>query len=152
MKEGKKASMWFVHLEGVRRLQSKEGLDPEELQHLQQQLSLPTEEGIEIYPVVLVVHFVNHYFVVVADYEGEVMYVFGRHTNQELAGVYVQEEEDWVTWHGNFIWKNLPNLFQWEECSQKPSAIFSVSWPQVGDTLLPLFSATDERGCLNRMG
>jgi hypothetical protein len=152
MKERKNGSMWFVYLEGVRCLQSEEGPNQEELQHLRQQLSLPNKEDTEIYPVVLVVHFVDHYFVVLADYEGDVMYVFGRHIDEDLAGVCLQDEEDWRQWHGDFLWKHLPILFQWESCSPEPGAIFSVSWPQVGDTSIPLFDGTDRWGCANRMG
>jgi hypothetical protein len=46
-------------------------------------------QGIHICPVIFVVYFASHYFVVVMDYEEDVMYVVGKHTTQELAGVYL---------------------------------------------------------------
>ena len=123
--------MWFLHLEGVHCLQSISGPEARELQHLQQQLGLTNEEVINVQPMIFIVHYVDHYFVVVAHYEEDVVYVFGRHIAAELAGVYSQDEEDWGKWHGNLLWMRLPKLFQWEGCSSAPSIILSVNWPQV---------------------
>jgi hypothetical protein len=131
--------MWFLHLEGIWCFQTKNGLTKGELQELQKQLCLPMDEDIEFHPVVLVVFFVNHYFVVVVDYVGDAMYVFGRHTAEHLAGVNVQGEEDWRAWRGHFLWTHLRKLFQWDEegCSLVPGVILAVNWPQVSDKLLP---------------
>ena len=131
MKEKNHVSMWFLHLEGVRSLQSISGPEANELRHLRGQLGLTNEEDVNVRPVIFIVHHVDHYFVVVADYEEDVMYVYGRHVTLELAGVYSQDEEDWGKWHGNLLWMRLPKLFQWEGCSLTPSAILSVNWPQV---------------------
>ena len=42
----------------------------------------------------VILHFVNHYFVVVLDYTGDAVYVYSRHTTEELAGVHIMKEED----------------------------------------------------------
>jgi hypothetical protein len=83
---------------GVHCLHLISGPKARELQHLWQQLGLTNEEVIDVWPIV---HYVDHYFVVVADYEENVMYVFGQHIALELAGVYLQDKEDWGKWHGN---------------------------------------------------
>jgi hypothetical protein len=133
MKEKNLSLMWFVHLEGVHCFQTEKGPNEEELRHLRQQLCIPANENIEDRPVVVVVHFVDHYFVAVGDYEADVMYVFGRHTNADLAGVYVQDDEDWRKWRGHFLWIHLPKLFGWESRSMEPSVILSTNWEQVGN-------------------
>jgi hypothetical protein len=132
MKEKSHAFMWFLHLEGVRSFQMQQGPDEDELRHLRQQLCIP-EENVEDRPVVLVVHFVDHYFVVVGDYESGVMYVFGRHVSADLAGVSVQDDKDWRAWRGHFLWIHLPKLFGWKRTSAEPSVIFAINWEQVGD-------------------
>jgi hypothetical protein len=133
MNEKNHAYMWFIHLEAVRCFQTEDGPGEEELRHLRQQLCLPEDEDMKDQPVVLVVHFVDHYFVVVADYEGDVMYVFGRHVGQDLAGVYVQDDEDWRLWKGNFLWIHLPKLFRWEQTTKEPGVVLSLSWKQVSN-------------------
>ena len=129
--------MWFLNLEAVRSFQSEEGPEEDELSYLRQQLCLPRDEDIHLRPVVLVVYFASHYFVVVVDYEEDVMYVFGRHVAQELAGVYLQDEEDWREWQGDLLWIHLPRLFAWEGCSPMPNVILSINWFQVGACYVP---------------
>jgi hypothetical protein len=87
--------MWFLHLEGVHCLQLISDPEARELWHLRQQLGLSNEEVIDVRPVIFIVHYVDHYFVVVADYEEDVMYVFGQYLALELPGVYLQDEKDW---------------------------------------------------------
>lgn len=132
MKERNRAQMWFVYLEAINAFCTEEGPEEAELQYLRQQLCLPTDEDIQVRPVTLVMFYVDHYFVVVVDYAGDVMYTFGRHVNEELAGVYPHGEEDWRKWDGHWLWLHLPRLFQWEECSSAPNTVLSVNWPQVG--------------------
>ena len=139
MKERNHVFMWYLHLEGVRCLQSIEGPEEIELKYFRQNMCLPTEEVADVRPVVCIVHHVNHYFTVVADFEEDVMYVFGRHITPEFAGVGFQDEDDWEQWHGDFLWVHLPKLFQWEEFSMRPNLIVSVNWCQVGVKLLVVF-------------
>ena len=86
--------MWFVHLEVVRCFQKELGPNEDKLQHMRHQLCLPEDEDMKNQPVVIVVHYVDHYFVMVSDYEGDAMYVFRRHTSPDLAGVHMQDDED----------------------------------------------------------
>ena len=53
--------------------------------------------------MIFIVHCVDHYFVVVVDYEEDAMYVFGCHTTADQVGVYLQDDEDWEWWHGNSL-------------------------------------------------
>ena len=79
----------------------------------------------------VILFFVNHYFVVVLDYAGDAVYVYGRHITEELAGVHIVKEEDWLGWRGNLLWLHLPKLFQWERCSPEQGGVISVNWPEV---------------------
>ena len=94
--------MWFLHLEGACTLSTPEGPVDGELQYLQQQLCL-SKEHIDLHPVAVILFFVNHYFAVVFDYAGDAVYVYGRHTTEELAGVCIVKEEDWLGWGKSFV-------------------------------------------------
>ena len=120
--------------------------EEEELEHMRRQLCLPTDRVIKVQQVVVVVHHIDHYFVVVTDHTENVMYVFGRHVGEDLAGVYIQDEDDWRSWKGDLLWVRLPKLFQWEGCSLAPNLMLSVNWPQVGDQLLALILADEVHG------
>jgi hypothetical protein len=146
MKERIHACMWFVHVEGARRFQLENEPEEEELEHMRRQLCLPTDRVIKVQQVVVVVHHIDHYFVVVTDHTENVMYVFGRHVGEDLAGVYIQDEDDWRSWKGDLLWVRLPKLFQWEGCSLAPNLMLSVNWPQVGDQLLALILADEVHG------
>ena len=128
--------MWFVHVEVARRFQLEDDPEEGELEHMRGQLCLPTDGVIKIQPVVVVVHHIDHYFVVVADHTENAMYVFGRHVGEHLAGVYLQDEDDWRSWKGDLLWVRLPKLFRWARRSLAPNLMLSVNWPQVGDQLL----------------
>ena len=131
MKERNRACMWFLHLEAVKTFSTEEGPEQAELVHLREQLCLPAAEDIDLRPVVFVVVFVDHYFVVVIDYEEDVMYVFGRHINPALAGVYPHNEEDWMGWKGHLLWSHVRKLFRWDGHSMVPNVVVSTNWPQV---------------------
>ena len=103
--------MWFVHVEVARRFQLENDPEEGELEHMRGQLCLPTDGVIKIQPVVVVVHHIDHYFVVVADHTENAMYVFGRHVGEHLAGVYLQDEDDWRSWKGDLLWVRLAKLF-----------------------------------------
>lgn len=118
---------------------------------MRQQLCLPTDGVIKVQPVVVAVHHINHYFVVVANHAENAMYVFGRHVGQDLAGVYLQDEDDWRRWGGDLLWIRLPKLLQWEGCSPAPNLMLSVNWPQVGGQLLALSLVLTDK-CMSRMG
>jgi hypothetical protein len=152
MKERNNAHMWYLHLEAARCFRLEVGPTEEELQHFRVQLCLPTDE-VPIRPVVIVVHAFDHYFVVVLDYEGDAMYVFGRHVREDLAGVGLQDDADWRAWQGDWLWMNVPTLFRWEGFSIIPGVILSVNWPQVCISSFPLV-ATDGESLeqTNRMG
>ena len=125
--------MWFVHLEAVRPFCVEEGPEEAELQHLRRQLCLPMDEEMLVRPVLFIRFFINHYFVVVVDYEEDLMFTFGRHINTDQAGVYDHDAEDWQQWQGQWLWLHLKRLFQWEGCfSRAPNRVLSVNWPQVG--------------------
>jgi hypothetical protein len=130
MKEGNNAHMWFLHLEGARTLSTPQGPIDGELRYLRQELCLP-KGHIDLRPVAVILFFVNHYFVAVLDYAGDAVYVYGRHIAEELAGVHIVQEEDWLGWRGNLLWLHLPKLFQWERCSPEPGVVISVNWPEV---------------------
>ncbi|KIM72887.1 hypothetical protein PILCRDRAFT_15699, partial [Piloderma croceum F 1598] len=60
------------------------------------------------------------------------MYLFGRHVGEHLAGVYLQDEDDWRSWKGDLLWIRLPKLFKWAGCSLAPNLILAANWPQNG--------------------
>jgi len=129
--------MWFVHLEAVRAFCMEQGPEEAELKELRRQLCLPKDEEVPVRPVLFIRFFVNHYFVVVVDYEEDMMFTFGRHINPDLAGVYTHNEEDWHQWQGQWLWLHLQKLFQWECFSTAPNHVLSVNWEQVG--VIPAF-------------
>jgi hypothetical protein len=66
------------------------------------------------------------------------MYVFGRHVGEHLAGVYLQDEDDWRSWKGDLLWVRSAKLFRWAGSSLVPNLMLSVNWPQVGGQSLAL--------------
>ncbi len=140
MRERNHACMWFVHLEAVRAFCTEEGPEEVELQYLRRQVCLPMDEEVPVRPVVFIRFFVDHYFVVVVDYEENLMFTFGRHTNTDLAGVYPHDEEDLEQWQAQWLWLHLQRLFRWEGFSMAPNQVISVNWPQVGAFPLLLLS------------
>ena len=96
--------------------------------------------------MVVVVHHIDHYFVVVADHTENAMYVFGRHVREHLAGVYLQDKDNWRSWKRDLLWVRLPKLFRWAGSSLAPNLMLSVNWPQVGDQLLALILADKVHG------
>jgi len=94
------------------------------------------DEEVPVRPVLFIRFFVNHYFVVVVDYEEDMMFTFGRHINPDLAGVYTHNEEI-APVARTMVMATLAELFQWECFSTAPNHVLSVNWEQVG--VIPAF-------------
>jgi len=65
--------------------------------------------------------FVDHYFVVVVDYEEDLMFTFERHTTSDWAGVYSHDEEDFEAVASTMVVATLQRLFNGK----------AFQWPQI---------------------
>ena len=88
---------------------------------------------VPLRPVAFVIynHETRHYFTIIINYKLHHITTYGHHISSENAH-YAQEPEKWG---GQYIWKNICTLFNWELPERKPT-YWAIDWKQVRDQSL----------------
>jgi hypothetical protein len=128
LRTGETTKMWFLPLDYMHCCQSDEGPSIGQITGLRRLLSMPPrEEDLPMRPVAMVMHSINHYFVVVFDYKDGRLFTFGR-TSTKMSVRNTHLDPQWNP--DNVLWTNVQKLFGWQS-DYDYAAKWAVDWPQV---------------------
>lgn len=129
------ANVIYLNHRFVRRMQEQNPLEDEECQNILRSLGFHRSEDVPPLPVAMFIHFDQHYFVTVFDYELERINVYGRFGALEGHSCKMENHDPW---HGCMMYRNVGRLFRFREASQEP--IWEMlNWHQVEMTLHAFF-------------
>lgn len=128
----------------------------DELKFFRMDHFLPSYGLCPMIPVGFIVHSINHFFVVIFDYDRRTANVLGRFISAEGIAVAAEGGEkdpnDWNAWKGPQRWESIATLHGWEAGSPDDVRIIPKNWIQNGVDCGPIACSVLEQALSSGLG
>ncbi|KIK32016.1 hypothetical protein CY34DRAFT_111146, partial [Suillus luteus UH-Slu-Lm8-n1] len=123
-------------------------ISEEELALFRRNYLLPREGTCPVVPVGFIVHYSQHFFVAIFDYQRRHVYVLGRHISVATLQVEGIDPHNWCDWNGPEYWRRIAFLHGWSTGDHTDVSIMTRDWLQNGVDCGPIACSMLEQ-CLN---
>ncbi|KIK31964.1 hypothetical protein CY34DRAFT_111164, partial [Suillus luteus UH-Slu-Lm8-n1] len=123
-------------------------ISEEELVFFRRNYFFPREGTCPVVPVGFLVHYSQHFFVAIFDYQRRNVYVLGRHISVESLQVDGIDPHNWCDWNGPEYWRRIAFLHGWSTGDDTDVSIITRDWLQNGLDCGPIACSMLEQ-CFN---
>jgi hypothetical protein len=107
-------------------------IDDEDMEIHRRNHFVPHDSPCAMAPVGFIAHHINHFFVVIFDYQRRIAHVLGRYISQTAMDIAGKDVHNWNDWRGPEYWRKIGDLHRWSTGDSADVIIVPVDWRQNG--------------------